>query len=113
MAEALMQMYQTMTAVEQQELYDFALFILSKKENNKTNPLDEFCGVINDEDAAVMMGKGSREISTSELGDLVLEKLYSVDKVAYIRFASVYREFKEVENFNAEVAKIKPVAKKK
>lgn len=55
MAEALMQMYQTMTAVEQQELYDFALFILSKKENNKTNPLDEFCGVINDEDAAVMM----------------------------------------------------------
>ncbi len=55
MAEDLMDMYQTMTAVEQKELYDFALFIISKKTPPKTNPLTEFCGVINNEDAAVMM----------------------------------------------------------
>lgn len=54
MAEALMQMYETMTITEQKELYDFALFIVSKREQAK-NPLEEFCGVINDEDAAVMM----------------------------------------------------------
>ena len=56
MAEALMEMYQTMTAVEQKELYDFALFIVSKKEKRQQNPLEEFCGVINNEDATVMMG---------------------------------------------------------
>lgn len=54
MAEALMQMYETMTDTEQKELYDFALFIVSRREQEK-NPLEEFCGVINDEDAAVMM----------------------------------------------------------
>ena len=54
MAEALMQMYETMTNTEQKELYDFALFIVSRREQEK-NPLEEFCGVINDEDAAVMM----------------------------------------------------------
>ena len=42
------------------------------------------------EDQAIMQGKTTREISTEELGDLVLEKLFSIDKVAYIRFASVY-----------------------
>ena len=54
MAEALMQMYETMTNTEQKELYDFALFIVSRREQEK-NPLEEFCGVINDEDATVMM----------------------------------------------------------
>ena len=54
MAEALMQMYETMTNTEKKELYDFALFIVSRREQEK-NPLEEFCGVINDEDAAVMM----------------------------------------------------------
>ena len=54
MAKALMQMYETMTNTEQKELYDFALFIVSRREQEK-NPLEEFCGVINDEDAAVMM----------------------------------------------------------
>ena len=42
------------------------------------------------EDMAVKKGKESREISTADLGELVLEKLYDIDKVAYIRFASVY-----------------------
>ena len=55
MPQALMDMYQTMTAVEQKELYDFALFIVSRKAQKKTNPLEDFCGVINNEDAEVMM----------------------------------------------------------
>ncbi len=69
--------------------------------------LGEIENILNDiEDSAVMMGKGSREISTSELGDLVLEKLYSVDKVAYIRFASVYRHFENLDEFINEVKKL-------
>ena len=55
MAEALMEMYRSMNELEQKELYDFALFIISKKTQPKTNPLEDFCGVINNEDASVMM----------------------------------------------------------
>ena len=52
------------------------------------------------------MGKTAREISTEELGELVLKKLYSVDKVSYIRFASVYRQFSNLEEFIKEVNSI-------
>ncbi|MDY3303160.1 MAG: hypothetical protein SOW78_02615 [Clostridia bacterium] len=55
MPQALMDMYEAMTAVEQKELFDFAMFIISRKPQKKNNPLEEFCGVINDEDASVMM----------------------------------------------------------
>lgn len=54
MGEALLQMYESMTEDEQKELYNFALFIVSKRKQEK-NPLEEFCGFINDEDATVMM----------------------------------------------------------
>lgn len=55
------------------------------------------------EDQAIMKGKLTHEISTTELGELVLEKLFSMDKVAYIRFASVYRHFENIEEFINEV----------
>ena len=58
------------------------------------------------EDQAIMQGKTNREISTEELGDLVLEKLNFVDKVAYIRFASVYRHFENLDEFIKEVNKL-------
>src|SRR5574344_837133 len=55
------------------------------------------------EDKAVHKGKESREITTSELGEIVLAQLYSIDKVAYIRFASVYKHFENLEEFITEV----------
>jgi transcriptional repressor NrdR len=55
------------------------------------------------EDTAVMRGREMREIATSELGELVLEKLYHIDKVAYIRFASVYRHFENMDEFITEI----------
>ena len=58
------------------------------------------------EDAAMIQGRANREISTSKLGELVLEKLYSIDKVAYIRFASVYRHFENLDEFITEVNKL-------
>lgn len=57
--------------------------------------------------------KDNSEIQSIEIGEIVLKKLKKIDDVAYIRFASVYREFKEVENFNTEVEKIKPHRTKK
>ncbi|MBC6719400.1 transcriptional repressor NrdR [Treponema socranskii] len=58
------------------------------------------------EDKAVMRGKVSREISTAELGELVLQRLYEIDKVAYIRFASVYKHFENLDEFITEVKNV-------
>lgn len=44
------------------------------------------------------------EISSKDIGTLVMEKLKDCDEVAYVRFASVYREFKDIETFLAELA---------
>ncbi|MCR5286069.1 MAG: transcriptional regulator NrdR [Treponema sp.] len=58
------------------------------------------------EDLAIKLGKENREISTSSLGELVLEKLSQIDAVAYIRFASVYRHFENLDEFITEVKNI-------
>ena len=47
------------------------------------------------------------EISTVELGEMVMSKLKKCDEVAYVRFASVYREFKDIETFLAELKQLK------
>jgi transcriptional repressor NrdR len=66
-----------------------------------TSSIDNIINEI--EDTAVMRGKEMREIATSELGELVLEKLHRIDKVAYIRFASVYRQFENMDEFITEI----------
>jgi transcriptional repressor NrdR len=43
------------------------------------------------------------EVPTKDIGELVMEKLHSIDKVAYVRFASVYRQFEDVRDFVDEV----------
>lgn len=48
-----------------------------------------------------------REITSSELGEIAMEKLRSLDAVAYVRFASVHREFKDVETFMKELQTLK------
>ena len=47
-----------------------------------------------------------REISTEAIGERVMERLRSVDQVAYVRFASVYRQFKDIDTFMAELNKL-------
>jgi len=44
-----------------------------------------------------------REISTGAIGELVLERLKKLDKIAYVRFASVYRDFQDAESFLVEL----------
>ena len=51
------------------------------------------------EDEAAMLGKTANEIASAELGEKVLGRLYSLDKVSYVRFASVYRKFETVDEF--------------
>lgn len=47
-----------------------------------------------------------REITTESIGEIVMEKLRNVDQVAYVRFASVYRQFKDIDTFMAELNKL-------
>lgn len=47
-----------------------------------------------------------REVSTTEIGELVMERLKPLDEVAYVRFASVYRQFKDINTFMQELSKI-------
>ncbi len=61
------------------------------------NMLDEL------EENVMMIGRTSHEISSSEIGKMVLDKLYHLDRVAYVRFASVYRNFENVEEFIQEI----------
>ena len=58
------------------------------------------------EDQAAIMGKVNNEIDAAIIGDLVLEKLAVLDKVAYIRFASVYRHFGNLDEFVQEIKKV-------
>ena len=47
-----------------------------------------------------------REVSTETIGEKVMERLWNVDQVAYVRFASVYRQFKDIDTFMAELNKL-------
>lgn len=51
--------------------------------------------------------KKRREIGSGEIGEIVMKHLNSFDKVAYIRFASVYRDFKDVKTFEKELKKLR------
>jgi transcriptional repressor NrdR len=49
---------------------------------------------------------GEREISSRSIGEMVMAELYKLDKVAYIRFASVYRSFQDVEDFHSMLREV-------
>ncbi len=54
-----------------------------------------------------LMSKGKEEVSSQEIGDLVMQYLKNVDRIAYIRFASVYRKFEEPEDFKRVLLEVK------
>jgi transcriptional repressor NrdR len=62
--------------------------------------------LINIENKARINSLNSHEISSTDLGEMVLKSLFALDKVAYIRFASVYRHFENVEEFVKEIEKL-------
>ena len=53
-----------------------------------------------------MFNSLASEISTSDIGEIVMTNLKKVDEVAYVRFASVYREFKDTQTFLAELQRL-------
>ena len=65
-------------------------------------PLTTLSSLIDDIESELRDG-GIMEISSVDLGGMVLKRLVSIDKVAYVRFASVYRDFKDVDEFSEEL----------
>jgi transcriptional repressor NrdR len=65
--------------------------------------LDEAVGRI----VHAVRGLGDREVSSRAIGELVMEELRHLDEVAYVRFASVYRQFQDVEAFHDEIERLR------
>ena len=59
-----------------------------------------------DEIESVLQNSLDREVSSEKIGQLVMEKLKKIDEVAYVRFASVYRQFKDINTFMHELNKL-------
>lgn len=56
---------------------------------------------------AKLLSHGQRELASSRIGELVMRELKKLDKVAYIRFASVYRSFEDIDDFRAMVDEVR------
>lgn len=59
-----------------------------------------------DDIEAIIQNSLDREVTSDKIGELVMEKLKELDEVAYVRFASVYRQFKDINTFMSELAKL-------
>jgi transcriptional repressor NrdR len=61
-----------------------------------------------------LLALGEREVPSRTVGQMVMKELYKLDKVAYIRFASVYRDFQDVDDFRDAIEEVaKPVPRKR
>lgn len=55
-----------------------------------------------------LLGLGLREIASERIGELVMRELKRIDKIAYVRFASVYRSFEDVDEFADAIREVRP-----
>ena len=87
------------------ELFDRTKLLAGVLKATQKRPVnaEEIVGEIENE----LQNSLKKEVSTAEIGEMVMEKLKVRDQVAYVRFASVYREFTDVENFLAELMELK------
>ena len=67
--------------------------------------INQMNSLVDDIETAIF-NMGAKEIPTDQIGEIVMDKLRDLDAVAYVRFASVYREFKDVNTFMDELKKI-------
>ena len=67
---------------------------------------DEVEQIVNDVEAKIYRSAQEKDIKSAKIGHIVMDKLKKVDKVAYIRFAAVYRDFADLDDFKDEIAKI-------
>ncbi len=63
--------------------------------------------------AQQVLGLGEREIPSRRIGEMVMKELYKLDKVAYIRFASVYKSFQDVDDFRDAIKEVQKPSRRK
>lgn len=89
------------------ELYDRAKIQSGVFRSCHKRPVSvEVMNSLVDDIETAIFNKGTKEINSSEIGELVMKALKDIDQVAYVRFASVYREFKDVATFMEELEKL-------
>jgi transcriptional repressor NrdR len=67
---------------------------------------EQIDAIVDDVEAKIYRIAKDKDIKSSKIGELVMNKLRRVDKVAYIRFAAVYRDFEDIEEFKDEINKL-------
>jgi transcriptional repressor NrdR len=67
--------------------------------------IDQIEEIVNKIESKVQSGL-DREVTTAQIGEMAMEELKDIDEVSYVRFASVYRSFKDIETFMDELNKL-------
>jgi transcriptional repressor NrdR len=80
-----------------------SLHIALRKRPVSTEQIDSAIERIEDK----LMNSGQREVASGRIGELVMRELKKLDKVAYVRFASVYRSFEDIDEFRALVDEVR------
>lgn len=79
---------------------------ISKNLEKRPFTTEQIEEIVNDVESKVYRVAKDKDIKSSKIGELVMNKLRQVDKVAYIRFAAVYRDFEDIEEFKDEINKL-------
>ena len=87
------------------ELFDKQKLLSGVLKSTEKRPIDAL--VLVDEIEAELQNSLRQEVESTEIGEMVMQKLKERDQVAYVRFASVYREFKDIDTFLAELNDLK------
>lgn len=86
------------------EFFDRAKLLLGLMKACQKRPVD--AEAIAAEIEAELQNSLRSEVTTAEIGEMAMQKLKAADEVAYVRFASVYREFRDVESFMEELRRL-------
>lgn len=89
------------------ELFDKNKLVggIMKSCNKRPVSVEQVEAIVDDIENTIM-GSVDKEIDSKTIGNMVMDRLKDVDEVAYVRFASVYRQFKDINTFMAELAKL-------
>ncbi len=79
---------------------------LLKACEKRSIPLEKLEAVVAEIERKLKNDSLKREVSTAEIGEMIMERLKEIDEVAYVRFASVYREFKDISTFIQEIERL-------
>ena len=78
---------------------------IMKSCNKRSITMTQMEGIVDDIEN-VLINSTEKEIDSKELGTMVMDRLKDIDEVAYVRFASVYRQFKDIDTFMDELEKL-------